>query len=156
MWHVTTAASIRVYEKTSWISSWKKETFQMWYCHYSCSQKDTMKTHVESVHEENKPFKCTIWGKLLIKKETWQVIFQEFMGERSHHLKWWKRKLLKGKAMLGKVNLVGYSLLYHDFTKGNHENWNINANSCFKINVFWLYFHLKVVSTCCHFLRCPF
>ena len=29
-------------------------------CDYSCSLKGTMKTHVASVHEEKKPFKCDI------------------------------------------------------------------------------------------------
>ena len=33
----------------------------------------------------------------------------------------------KGEAMLGKVNLISYPLLYHDFSKCSNENQNITS-----------------------------
>ena len=42
-------------------------------CDYSCSQKDYLKRHFESVHEGKKPFKCEICKYSCSKKSTMKM-----------------------------------------------------------------------------------
>jgi uncharacterized Zn-finger protein len=57
-----------------WISSWEKETIQMWHLWPQLLTKGSLeKRHPESVHEQNKPFKCDICDKTFNQKSNMEI-----------------------------------------------------------------------------------
>ena len=45
-----------------------KKPFKCDICEYRCSQKNDMKRHIESVHEKKEPFKCDICDQKFNRK----------------------------------------------------------------------------------------